>query len=292
MIAEKMFLKKDAGKTFVVGMSALAYSSMYRELFSPDSDGRVRYAATIDAAIGLCTANAGDEIVVLPGHIETVTAAGAIAFDVAGITITGLGTGNNRPTINFTTSTAADINIDADGVTIQNIILDLTGIDALIAPIDVNSTNFTLQNCTIITADSAGQATLGILTDANASGMTIRNNQFLGTTDAGTAAAIRIVGGNEHVIDGNRFYGAYTTSLGAIDNATTACLRVQVTNNLIQNATAASTQAMTFQAGSTGVIANNRMQILSGTAPIVGAAMSWAGGNYYAATIATAGTLI
>jgi hypothetical protein len=34
------------------------------------------------------------------------------------------------------------------------------------------------------------------------------------------------------------------------------------------------------------------MQVLTGTAPIVGAAMSWVGRNYYAATIATAGTLI
>jgi hypothetical protein len=122
--------------------------------------------------------------------------------------------------------------------------------------------------------------------------MRLLNNEFIGTTDAGTAAAVRVVGGNEHVIKGNRFYGAYTTSLGAIDNATTACLRVTIADNVIENATASSTKAMVFQSGSTGSITGNRMQILSGSAPITGAAMSWVGANYYAATIATAGTLI
>jgi hypothetical protein len=281
-----------SGKIFIVGRSAVAYRDMFNEIFTTDNDGRVRFAATIDAAIGLCTADAGDTILVLPNHTESVTAAGGIACDVAGVTIRGLGNGANRPTITLSSVVGASINVSANNVTIDNVVIDLTGVDAITAGINVTATNFTLSNSLVITASASAQATLGILTTAAASRMRIVGNQFLGTTDAGTATAIRIVGGNEHVIDGNRFYGAYTTTLGAIDNATTACLRVQVTNNFIQNATASSTVAMTFQAGSTGVIANNRMQILSGTAPIVGAAMSWVGANYYAATIATAGTLI
>ena len=39
--------------------------------------------ATIDYAIGQCTANNGDLIMVMPGHTETVTAAAGIAVDVA-----------------------------------------------------------------------------------------------------------------------------------------------------------------------------------------------------------------
>lgn len=283
-----------AAKIHFVGLSSLAWWGDFVSAYGPDADGGNRAFASIEAAMNdsNVVSGRGDVILVLPGHVETVTAAAGLDIDKAGTTIIGLGNGTLRPTINFTTSTAADMDIDASNVTIDGLIFDLTGIDALVAPIDVNSTYFTLRNCLVITADSGGQATLGILTDANAGGIRIEGCEFLGTTDAGTAAAIRIVGGNEHVIKDNRFYGAYTTTLGAIDNATTACLRVQVTGNFIQNATASSTVAMTFQAGSTGVIANNRMQILSGTAPVVGAAMSWAGGNYYAATIATAGVLI
>ena len=290
-IASTFDVAPSAKIFFVLATSDARHGDLQTE-FPVDKDGVPRVYGTIDAAMSACVDARGDVIYVLPGHTETITAAAGIVCDKAGVRIQGMGEGAHRPTITFSTSTAADINIDAAHVTIDNVIFNLTGIDALVAPIDVNAANFTLSNSLVITASASAQATLGILTDANASRMKLFNNEFLGTTDAGTAAAVRIVGGNEHVIKGNRFYGAYTTTLGAIDNATTACLRVQVTENYIQNATASSTVAMTFQAGSTGVIANNRMQILSGTAPIVGAAMSWAGGNYYAATIATAGVLI
>ena len=83
------------------------------------------------------------------------------------------------------------------------------------------------------------------------------------------------------------FIGAYTTTLGAIDNATTAASQIFVGYNVIQNRTASSTKAMVFVAASTGFIINNHMQILSGVAPITGAAMSWGGPNTYASLIST-----
>src|SRR5262245_26293874 len=49
--------------------------------------------ATLDYAIGQCTADQGDLIVVLPGHVETVTGAAGVALDVAGVTVLGLGAG-------------------------------------------------------------------------------------------------------------------------------------------------------------------------------------------------------
>jgi len=237
-------------------------------------------------------ASRGDVIYVMPGHTEAVSSATSLVCDVAGVRIQGLGEGALRPTITLGTAIGATIPVSAANVTIDNVIIDMTGFDAITAGITPTAANFTLSNSLVITATATNQAVLGILTTAAANRMKLINNEFLGTTDAGTATAVRIVGGNEHVIKGNRFYGAYTTSLGAIDNNTTACLRVTVDGNLIENATASSTKAMVFAAGSTGTISNNRMQILSGTAPITGAAMSWSGGNYYAATIATAGTLI
>jgi hypothetical protein len=58
--------------------------------------------ATIDGAINKCTANQGDVIFVAEGHTETYTTTGAkFTADVAGITIIGLGTGSNRPTISY-----------------------------------------------------------------------------------------------------------------------------------------------------------------------------------------------
>ena len=48
------------------------------------------------------TAAVGDTIIVMPGHVETIATAGALALDVAGISIVGLGNKRNRPIIDFT----------------------------------------------------------------------------------------------------------------------------------------------------------------------------------------------
>src|SRR5262245_44934865 len=78
--------------------------------------------STIDYAVGQCTANQGDIIVVLPGHVEVVTAAGGLALDVAGIRIVGLGEGDLKPRVNFTTADTADCNVDADDITVEGLV--------------------------------------------------------------------------------------------------------------------------------------------------------------------------
>ena len=57
--------------------------------------------ATIDYAVGLCTANKGDIILVMPGHNEAITAATSLVVDVAGIQIIGLGVNQSRPMLDF-----------------------------------------------------------------------------------------------------------------------------------------------------------------------------------------------
>jgi len=57
---------------------------------------------TLDEAINLCTANAGDVIYIAPGHAETITTVSAIAMDVAGVTVRGFGRGSLMPTLTLT----------------------------------------------------------------------------------------------------------------------------------------------------------------------------------------------
>jgi len=281
------------GKAFFVSnVTTNDVINQIQNAIRPDVDGVQRFHTTVQSAVNNCVANRGDVIFVLPGHAENIVSATTLVCNKAGVLIQGLGVGAERPTFTFTTSTAATIPVSANNVKIDNCIFNMTGIDAIVAGITPTGTNFTFSNNLVINATATNQATLCILTTAAADRLAVLDNEFLGSNNAGTAAAIRIVGGNEHQIKRNRFYGAYTTSLGAIDNVTTACLRVTVADNVIENATALSTKAMVFVSTSTGSITGNKMQILSGTAPITGAAMSWVGGNYYAAVIATAGTLI
>ncbi len=247
--------------------------------------------ATIDYAIGQCTANNGDVIFVLPGHTETVSAAGGITFDVAGVSVIGLGQGSDRGLISTATATTADIEIDAANVTIANLRFNVTLPDGIDAPFDIDAAGFKFIGCDVEFADGTGQADLVMLSDANANGIVVKGCYFHGSANAGTATVLRFVSGDDIFVVDNVFLGNFTTTLGAIDN-TTASINFNVFNNYIDNRTASAAVAMTFAATTTGMIGGNRMQVLTGTAPIVGAAMSWVGGNYYAAVIATAGTLI
>jgi hypothetical protein len=237
-------------------------------------------------------ASLGDTIYVLPGHNENVSSATALDINVAGITIVGLGSDETRPTFVLDTATTAIVTISAPGVTLQNVIIDATGYAAIAAAMTVTASDVLVQNCKFNLANATNQAGLGIITTALANRLKIDSCYFYGTTDAGTTNVLQLVGGNDITISNNRFVGAYTTSLGAINNITTACLRMQIIGNYINNQTASSTKCIVLVAGSSGTIAGNFMQILSGSAPITGAGMSWVGGNYYAATIATTGTLI
>lgn len=97
--------------------------------------------ASIDYAIGLCTAAAGDIIYVGPGHVETTT---AIAADVSGITIIGLGRGRLIPALTATTAATDLINVSAANVTIKNIRLigAASGVTALV---DISAADCTLE---------------------------------------------------------------------------------------------------------------------------------------------------
>lgn len=248
--------------------------------------------ATIAGALSACVAGRGDIIMVKPGHAETVSVAAALALNVAGVQIVGLGAGLNRPQLTVEGATAATINFSAPNVTLRNFTLDLTGIDAIAAGVTIGANGCQLLDCLVSTASASAQATLGVSVLTGLLDVVIAGNKFYGTANAGTTAALQIVGGSNHVVAENSFFGNYTSGTGAISNITTASLNLQILRNLLANNTASSTKVITCVSGTTGVIADNRMQILSGTAPITAAGMSWVGANYYANAVATAGTLI
>lgn len=279
----KGLLPQVVGKVLFVS-SVYGNSNAEGSLYNPFSSIQTAFAYS-----GLAY---GDAIVSLPGHTETITSAAGTALSVAGVRVIALGTGTRRATLNFTTATTASLKVTAANCSLEGFYVNLTSVDALANPIHVDAADFQMINCEILQANATNQAVYSVLTTANADRMRITNCFFHGSSDAGATAAIGIVGGDSIVIENCKMIGAYTAGIGGINQITTTTTNCFVVNNLINNLTASSTKAMVFTASSTGMISNNRMQILSGTAPITGAAMSWVGGNYYAATIATAGTLV
>tara|TARA_Y100001963_G_C6788083_1_gene453995 strand:- start:2178 stop:3104 length:927 start_codon:yes stop_codon:yes gene_type:complete len=191
---------------------------------SNTNDGtHARPYSTLDYAVGKCTANNGDVIMVKAGHSEEVTAAGGLDLDVAGITIIGLGNGSDRPTVSFTTATGADMDVDAANITISNFLFT-GGIDALTGPIDVNAADFTMIDCE--TRDSTGQTVDFIVADANASRLTIDGWTHRGAAAAGGASALQLVGGDGAMVKNFWIDGNFDTA--AIENVTTAATNLTI----------------------------------------------------------------
>lgn len=224
-----------------------------------DSDGtsygrRPDYPfSTLDYAIGQCSASRGDTIFVLPGHVETVAAAGGLAIDVAGLTIIGLGRGALRPQINFT-ATGSTCTISAANTYIENVLFT-GGIDAVATAIVISAADVTLKD--IEGRDVTGQMTNFITTTAAANRLMIDGFIFNGASAAGGATCISIVGGDGITIRNFRIFGNFSTA--AIQNVTTACTNITIgggdTKNFIQNGLDnAAVVAITMVATSTGFI--------------------------------------
>lgn len=223
---------------------------------------------TIDYAIGKCTADKGDVIVVMPGHTETISAAGGITADVAGITIVGLGNGGLRPIITFS-ATASTFAISAANVTIKNIIttisidevvsmFNITGADCTLDGVDfrpygalgatgqarqfaaITGARCTIQNCTHRQYTAAGAAQVWITTNAT-DGHKIINNDTMILANASTSS--HWIGSSaaptEIEIVGNRtlFLGGTITGVITLTTGTTGL----ITHNIIGSGTAVST---------------------------------------------------
>ena len=106
--------------------------------------------ATLDYAIGKCTASVGDMIFVMPGHAETITS--AVTCDIIGVQIIGLGVGRNIPT--FTGSGAIDVfTVTAASVWLQN--LRVVGASASVtALINIAAADLEVINCRFTQAET------------------------------------------------------------------------------------------------------------------------------------------
>lgn len=169
---------------------------------------------TVDYAVGRCTANRGDIIAVKPAHVENLTAAAAVALDVAGVALIGLGSGSMRPTFNFTTAVAADIKVTAANVTMVNFLLT-GGIDALTTPLEISAADFSFINCE--TRDVTGQATNFVAAGAGADRLLIDGWFHNGAAAAGANSALLLVGMDNFTMRNFKIIGNFTVS--AVDIA-------------------------------------------------------------------------
>lgn len=156
--------------------------------------------ATIDYAIGQCTANRGDIIFVKPGHTETLSAAGAITADIAGVAIVGLGTGSNRPTLTLDTATTTTINVTAANVSFKNLVFSANFADIVGFFTTTTAKFLTLEDC-YFKATATNMNSLYVVdtnaTTADTDGLAILNCRWI-EPDTATVGWIKADGTNDN----------------------------------------------------------------------------------------------
>lgn len=217
--------------------------------------------ATIDAAVGLCTASNGDIIIVMPGHAENISAATSLVVDVAGVQIIGLGHGRNRPVLTFT-ATAGSIEMDAANTRLSNIVL-FSSISAVVVGINVDANDVTLDNLEF-GYDATGDDFITMI-DVDAFDRCVIENCYFGAESgaAGAGEAIRLDDANYVRIVNNRFSGQWSDA--AIVGEGAAGTDLLIANNFIYNADTSDGNGIGLTVAFTGVIANNSIGTLYAT---------------------------
>lgn len=235
---------------------------------SDGADGKTpdRPLATIKQALSLCVASRGDKIILLPGHAETITAAG-IALNVAGVSIIAdpSAVGSQRPTITLSTANTATMTITANEIVVSGVLfvanflniatcIDITtATDVVISGCEFRDTSSVLNFVKAIRTDT---------TDNHADGLTVIGSRMLGTGTSATTAMVNIRGAiNRMVVNANSVdIQGTTATTGALILATSKALtgaRI-LGNDVVSNlSTSSAAQLVVAGTGGTGFVADN-----------------------------------
>lgn len=280
MARTALFGKKQPGGQFTVVDNSMTTGSVFFVHAGTGTDA-ASYGqnpdspcATLDYAVGLCTASKGDRIYLMPGHVEDIIAATTAVIDIAGVQVIGLGTGNLVPTLTYGTADTATMSITAASVLLDNIhfVGNLVDMAALITAA-ATADGLTIQNCTFQDGGTAILEVVDMISIAAAcDNVTIRDCEFY-TFDAGsgTLTAISFVGATTRTkIVNNVFRGDWNTAV--IDGSTAAGFDVFIAGNAINNLDAGAGLAISLNAATTGNVINNHCHGgKDGTSPIAAA---------------------
>jgi hypothetical protein len=249
--------------------------------------------ATIDTAIGKCTASKGDIIMVLPGHVETLSTASAITCDVAGVSIVGLGNGDNKPKLTLS-ATAATIVVSADNVTWKNIQI-VPGIADIVTVFSVSAAWCVLDGI-FSRPNSTYSIKSMVTTTAAGDNLIIKNWDVMQTTAPGaTSIFINLVGSDNSRIIDNTIYVTLANSATAtvIGGGTTASLGLVIkNNNLVMVGGTTQLSVVLLYTGSTGLMTNNSLAAtLTTLAGMNNPANCWCNENYCTKAVSKSGII-
>lgn len=169
--------------------------------------------ATLDYALSQMTADNDDTLHIMPNHAETITGAGGITLDIAGVNIQGYGHYDARPTF-LMDGAACSMLVTAANVGLDNCVFNSGHADlAYLALVTAKgfrfSNNFVGENTAaenFVTSISAGAA------DNDADGLAVIGNEFVGVDTANTGCVVFNKDINDAKVLGNTILGNFGTT--------------------------------------------------------------------------------
>lgn len=240
--------------------------------FPVDKDGTARVHTTIQAAVNAASAGRGDVVLVLPGYDHTLGRADSWA--TAGVSVIGLGNGNNRPIVRYAAATD-EVGIAANNVRVSG--LRFLADTSITRGLDLDSgfSGAQVDHC-VFDFDSNGSDFKTMIRVAQSRSV-IEDNEFRAEDTIGCGRAIGLLGGYADYlkIRRNFFYGQMdtvgdtTNNGGAIaifashDSGDTVLSGVEITDNTIVSTDTASSVLINLNptelGAPRGVVSNNRL---------------------------------
>lgn len=237
---------------------------------NPDSP-----VATIDYAVGLCAANQGDRIYVMPGHAENISAATSLVIDIAGISIIGLGVGDQRPLLTYTAA-AGTISAAAAGCSLENIRCYSDFTNGITKGITVGATadGFRMHNVEMEEAANTKEFLIAVEVAAACHKVDIDGFIFRGVTGGTDSQCIKFAGASNFSSVKNfnimgDFSGAAIDALGA------ASTYMRIGNGVIINDDTTAGLSVSVNASTTGFLHDVRIYQAKDTIGPAGAALAY-----------------
>ncbi len=212
--------------------------------------------ATLDFAIGLCTADQGDVILAAPGHSETISGASGCTIDVDDVTIIGVGVRDKRPKFTFSAA-ASTIEIDADNITIKNFqfVPSYAGEVAVGLDIQAGSVAVTLDGCYFYETANTSRFNVCISLEDEVDFFTVKNCEFMNLFQGGNDSALLIEDDADYlVVDNCIFHGDYTEA--CLDLDVGAINYPVIKNSLFYNQDTTAGACVKINSATIAVIAN------------------------------------
>ena len=236
--------------------------------------------ATLAEGTALCTADNGDYVMIKPGHSETITGAGGITFDKAGVSYVGMGSYDSRPTFLMDGAATVTCLVTAANVSVYNCKF-LAGHADITTFATITAKGCRFEAC-LFEDNVAGENFISVFNagaaDNDYDGLELIDNTLNFGTDAAVLLPINLLKDSQDVkIIGNKIIGDMDTSAyAAIYSVNTEHhMNIEISYNLIfshhDDAVVAISVGSTT---STGWIHNNyaKGEDDAGATPFVGAA--------------------